>query len=411
MMRKRRAIVAAAAVATMMAASLSGCSGSGSDSETITVWSYFSTPQQLEYQKKAAELFNAEHPDVTVDYVNIPAGQLDSKLLAAAGTKSGPDVVINNPAADFAQLDAAGVMADMTDQWTELGDPSPYPDGVLWRDSDGKIKTFQTYVNIQGLWYNKTLLDEFSLSVPSTIDEFEDAMAVLKENGRTALLNNADPGVNGTWSWYPFLAGEGVDFCSIDSPKAVAVLERLDGWAKKGYLPVGYQELTNVQTPSMFTKGDVGFMLNGNWNLGQIESEASFEFGTVQIPAGPEGTHVLPGGEGQAVGGFSKNPELAWKYLQLGWLSKDAQQASLEIMGSLVTRTDMQEALKEKPYLDGFLAEIATVGKWPTGENSLTAVTNFGNTISGFAAGQYNAQDAAKKLASGLATDLGSGGC
>src|SRR5690606_13433118 len=100
--------------------------------------------------------------------------------------------------------------------------------------------------------------------------------------------------VNGTWSWYPFLAGEGVDFCSIDSPKAVAVLERLDGWAKKGYLPVGYQELTNVQTPSMFTKGDVGFMLNGNWNLGQIESEASFEFGTVQIPAGPEGTHVLP---------------------------------------------------------------------------------------------------------------------
>jgi ABC-type glycerol-3-phosphate transport system substrate-binding protein len=404
--------VAAAAIAGMLGISLTGCASGGSSSEqTVTVWSYFSTPQQLEYQKEAAKFFNGKYPDVKVDYVNIPAGQLDSKLLAAAGTHSGPDVVVNNPSADFAQLDAAGVMADMTKQWASLGDPSPYPDSVVWRDADKKIKTFQTYLNIQGLWYNKTLLNEYSIPVPKTIDEFESAMAVLKQNGKTALLNNADPGVDGTWSWYPFLAGEGVDFCSIDSPETVKVLQRLDGWAKKGYLPTGYQELTNVQTPSMFTKGDVGFLLNGNWNLGQIQKEAKFEFGTTEIPAGPKGTHVLPGGEGQAVGGYAKNPKMAWEYLKLGWLSKKAQQASLEIMGSLVTRTDMQSALKEKPYLGGFLSEIATVGKWPSGKNSLTAVTNFGNTISGFAAGQYSAQDAADKLASGLKTDLGSGGC
>jgi len=397
----------------LLAGSVTACGagGAGSSADTITVWSYFSTPQQLEYQKKAAELFNAEHPEVKVDYVNIPANQLDSKLLAAASTKSGPDVVINNPSADFGQLDAAGVMADMTDQWASLGDPSPYPESVLWKDAEGKIKTFQSYVNIQGLWYNQTLLDQYQLAVPTTLEEFENAMEVLKQNGVMPLLMNADPGVDGTWSWYPFLAGRGVGFCNLDAPETEEVLSMISGWASKGYMPTAYQELTNVQTPAMFTKGDVGFMLNGNWNLGQIQKESDFTFGATAIPAGPEGTHVLLGGEGQAVGGYSKNKDLAWEYLKLGWLSADAQQASLDIMGSLVTRTDMQDELAKEPYLSGFLSEIETAGTWPQGENSLTAVTNFGNTISGFAAGQFSAAEAAAKLAEQMKKDVGDEGC
>lgn len=422
---RSRAMLAGTAVVTVLALAACGGSSSGSPAEPsdgndngsidapdkITVWSYFSTPPQMEYQEKAAALFNAEYPDVEVEYVNIPFEELDSKLLAAASAGDGPDVVINNPAVDFQPLEAAGALADLSPYMADLGDPFPYPDSVLWKDASGAVKTIQSYVNLLGLWYNKTLLEEHGLEPPTTLEEMENVMQTVSEAGGEGLLMSASPGVDGAWSWYPFLAGQGVDFCTLDNPKTADVLEMIDGWADKGWMPAGYQEMTNVQTPNMFLGGDVALYINGNWNLGLFEAEADFEFGAVPLPAGPEGTHILLGGEGQAIGGYSKHPDMAWEYLKLAWLDEEAQKLSLDVMGSIITMTSMEDQVAEAPYLSGFLAQVADAGAWPDNENQLTAITNFGNTISGFAAGQYSAAEAAQKLADDMARDLGDGGC
>src|SRR5687768_15788190 len=86
------ASVAAAALA------LSGCGessdGSSAGGTTLTVWHYANTDGQVEGLKKLAASFLAAHPDVKVDFQYVPVEQMTTKAVTAAGSKTGPDVLV-----------------------------------------------------------------------------------------------------------------------------------------------------------------------------------------------------------------------------------------------------------------------------------------------------------------------------
>ena len=80
--------------------------------------------------------------------------------------------------------------------------------------------------------------------------------------------------------------------------------------------------------------------VNGNWNLAAGEA-LTFAWGTTQYPAGPGGSKVYPGGEGLAIGAFSKQQDLAWDYLETAWLSKQGQIANYGATGQIPVRADV----------------------------------------------------------------------
>ena len=132
------------------------------------------------------------------------------------------------------------------------------------------------------------------------------------------------------------------------------------------------------------------------------------------MPAATTKAHVLPGGEGEAVGGYSHDKQLAWDYLKYGWLSKQAGKVQLKDTGSLVSRTDLTSYVNKFALEGTFLTEVQNgLGKWPVNKQVDKIATDFGNVWSGFAGGSGSPQSAARSIQTTIAGDLaaGGGGC
>jgi multiple sugar transport system substrate-binding protein len=415
----RTKTIAAAAAAAVVSALGANCTAASASSlpSSISVWSYYNTPGQLAFEKAAATAFNAKFPGVTVDYLNVPFNSLDPKLLAAAAAHSGPDVVIDNPVVDFPELAAAGALANMSPYWGQLGATNPFPSSVLWR-SAGKIETVQTYVNIVAMFYNKKILAKLHLAVPSTVNQLQSEMATVKKAGYTPLLMDGDPAVDGGWQLFPWLSNHGLTYCALASPKSVptiaSVIGQLRQWETDGYVPKNWSTFTQTTTVPTFLAGKVAFMENGNWNISTFEQSAKSWVGVTAMPAASTASHVLPGGEGEAVGGYSQNKQAAWDYLKYGWLSQSQGKVLLKDTGSLVSRSDLTSYVSTFPLEGPFLTEVHNgLGGWPVNKQVDKIATDFGNVWSGYAGGSGSPESTAKSIQQTIASDLaaGGGGC
>lgn len=89
----------------------SGSEKSGdSDGEQITLefWTMQLQPTFTDYINGIIEDFEAENPNIKIDWLDVPAADLDKKILSAVSTDTAPDVVNLNPtfASQLAELDA-----------------------------------------------------------------------------------------------------------------------------------------------------------------------------------------------------------------------------------------------------------------------------------------------------------------
>ena len=418
-MSRRPSRALAALSATVLAAvTLTACAvgSSGGDTgdgtTTLTVWSYKDTPTDLAAFKAQNALFTKEHPDVTIKQVAIPGDQLDTKLLATAATKTGPDVILNNVVVDFPALVGAGVMADLTDRWDAYSDKGQFPDASVWKTQGGQVQTILSYNNLLGLYYNRQILDELGIAPPQTLDEFTAALAKVQASGKyrgLAESASADPG--GAWMFTPQLLGDGVDFCNFRGDAVTSAFSRVEGWVKAGYVPQEASTWDQTAAWQQFTTGKYAFGINGNWNLA-AGKDLTFPWGTTQYPAGPQGSKVYPGGEGLAIGAFSKQQDPAWDYIEAGWLSKAGQIANYSATGQIPVRADVatDPAVTADADVAPFVAATKTVGSWPNNEKTAEAQNAVATAVSSLISGQVSAAEAAGQAEKGVAEALEAGG-
>ena len=336
--RRRVAMVAAVAAGTLTlgACSSTGSADAGTD-DVVTVWHYFTDDQQVKLVEEYKALFESSNPDATVENVYVPYDQLNSKLISAAGAGQGPDVVVFN-GADASTLALAGALAPLDEYWDGFEDAAEFPDAAI-HQVEGTTYAVQGYVNVLGLWYNADLLAEVGVEAPTTMDELEAAMAASVAAGHGGITLSGLPNSQGEWQGYPWLSDAGFDYDNLDQDAFEAGLARIANWVDEGWLP---QEAVNWDQTvpfQQFAAGDYAFAANGNWQQGTAAAEAGFEYGVVPLPLGTDG-QVYLGGEGEAIGAFSDNPDLAWEYLKSTYYSAEGQLLAPEIVGSLPTRTD-----------------------------------------------------------------------
>ncbi|WP_382308150.1 extracellular solute-binding protein [Herbiconiux sp. UC225_62] len=366
--RRSRALIAAGALAATAGLLLAGCSSSGtpgasgsSDSGELTVWHYFSDPNQVKVMTDYADLFQKNHPDVSVNNVYVPYDQMDQKLIASVGAKTGPDVVVFN-GADASNLALAGTLAPMDDQWNSFADKDQFPDSVVHK-VDGKTYAVQGYVNLLGLWYNKDILAKAGVTPPTTMDELDAAMAKVAAGGDQGITLSGLPNSQGEWQAYPWLTDAGFDYADPQADAAAAGLTTVQNWIDEGYL--SKEAVTWDQTVPFqkFAAGGVAFAENGNWQIGTAKSDAAFDYGVVPLPLGDKGKVYL-GGEGEGIGAFAKNPDLAWQYLQETYFSSDGQLLALADSGTIPARADTatDAAVTGDPLIKPFADSVAAQG-------------------------------------------------
>lgn len=133
---KRRAFLAGttglAAAGALAACGSSGGAGDENGSQggdTLTVWHYFSEDNQVGLMDKYKEMFEAANEGKTVENVFVPYDQLNSKVVNAAGSQTGPDVVVFN-GAEASVLALSGALKAIDEEWGAYADAAQFPDSV-----------------------------------------------------------------------------------------------------------------------------------------------------------------------------------------------------------------------------------------------------------------------------------------
>jgi sorbitol/mannitol transport system substrate-binding protein len=192
--RKTVRLVAGFAATTLVA---SGCAGAGALGQggggTTLVVAIVSNPQ-MEDAIALSEQFEAEHPDINLDFVSLPENEARAKITASVATGGG-------------EFDAVMISNFETPQWAENGwlvNLQPYIDSTEGYDGDDFIPSVRDSLSYEGdmysvpfygessfLVYRKDLFEQAGLTMPAhpTWPQIADFAAKLDdpESGRTGI--------------------------------------------------------------------------------------------------------------------------------------------------------------------------------------------------------------------------------
>ena len=215
MKKKVLAIMLSAAMVMGMA----GCGSSEKEKETankadtettqeedgeqvVLKYTGWGSPAEKKTTQKVIDNFEKTHPNVKVDYVHIPTGDYQTKLTTMIAAGQSPDVALLNgdTALQWATQGKLMNMMEMAENDPEFDLNAIMPQTVYWWD-EGKACGVNGALEVFGLMYNKDVLKEAGITVPTTEeeawtwDEFVEVAQKLTidRNGKNALDPDFDP--------------------------------------------------------------------------------------------------------------------------------------------------------------------------------------------------------------------------
>ncbi|WP_448811320.1 extracellular solute-binding protein [Agromyces bauzanensis] len=328
-MRSRSAAVAAMAAAALM---LAGCSAAGDSSDgeiTLTFWGSYgnggNSTQQDALNDVLIPAFEAEHPGITVDYVDIPYDSLLQKLTTSAAGDELPDLVRADLGwvPKFADLGVLVPLSQEMDDFDELADAT-YPGVLATNRYDGEYYGLPLDTNTRVMVSNQAALDAAGLSAPPvTFDELRALGDAVKGTGTYAFAENKLQ----AWNIMPWIWSAGGDIADpdlttstgyLDSPESVAGIQLLVDLYQEGAIPnliIGNEGAT--ATSDGLPGGQYATILDGPWMQGVWSGQyPDFDPVYSTIPAGDGGSVSVVGGEDIVLTQSSEHKEAAMEFIR-----------------------------------------------------------------------------------------------
>lgn len=231
--------------AALAAALVVGC-GEDTDARRVTFWTIGLRPTFVGFMEERIESFESAHAGVRVEWVDVPFGAIERKLLAAAAAGREPDVV-NLSDMMFARYAGLGAFGDLSGALGS-GELRGYHEGALSVGRLGdELLALPWYLTTQTLMFNEELLAAGGLTgaeLGSTWVELIDQATPFFE--RTGVWLFTQP--IGTESQLPTMllaeglapfrvGADGVLSASLSEPALVGFLERWVLLYRAGGLP------------------------------------------------------------------------------------------------------------------------------------------------------------------------------
>lgn len=293
-MRIRRALAVAAAVPVLLTAACGGDPGAGVELRVLDY--YTDEPSHTNTEVRLAAC--AAEVGATVRHQSVPSPQLNAKILQQAASQTMPDVLmVNNP--DLPQFADTGALRPLTELGVDVGTDTFYRSVLDVGTFDGKLYGLAPSVNSLALFYNRTLLAEAGVAVPTTWAELRTAAQALTVGDRHGFAYSAASGTEGTWTFIPFLWSNGGSQLALDAPEAVAALEFYTGLAREGFVPSSVVNWSQADVKDQFAAGNVAMMINGPWQIPSLEETEGLDWGIATIPVPEPGARLVAplGGE------------------------------------------------------------------------------------------------------------------
>lgn len=312
---------------------------------TLTVWDQECCQVSRVWDRLNAE-FEERYPNVTIDRVNRDFGELKALLrLAIAGPK-GPDVVeVNQGWPDMGQLVKAGLLLSLDNYaeaygWTDRVSENVRAVSTWTGDGTqfgtGSLYGYTTFGEIVGVYYNKPMLEDLGLAVPTTLEGFEHALEVAKQAGEVPIQfgnNDAFPGIHeyvviqdrmdSVDYLTDFVFGTQGSELTFDTQENVEAASTLQEWAEKGYFTPGFGGGGYDNAVADFASGEGLFMITGNWIVENLGAD-SRDFGFFVMPPMQAGDPpASTGGAGfpLAISAGAEHPDAAAAYID--WMTSD----------------------------------------------------------------------------------------
>lgn len=368
--------IALAAAGALATASLVGCAGSTSvDPDApvaLTFWGSYgnggNSAQQEVLESTLIPAFEAEHPGVTVEYVDVPYDDLLQKLTTSAAGDELPDLV----RADlgwvprFAKLGVLVPLSEVMDDFDALAERT-YPGVLATNLWDGEYYGLPLDTNTRVLISNPDALAAGGADAPpATFDEFVELGEALEGTGITLY---SDGGL-GAWNIMPWIWSGGGEITDpelttasgyLDSDENVATVQMLVDLYQAGQIGngiIGNEGATS--TSEGLPAGVYGTILDGPWMTG-IWTDQFPDFAPIYapVPAGPGGSVSVVGGEDIVLTAASQHQDAALDFIR--FTQSDEFQLALVPTGQLTVIEELgPEQVALVPALEVFTEQLAT---------------------------------------------------
>lgn len=170
-------------------AALSSCARTDTTPVTrLQFWTLALRPFEA-YMLQRIAAFEALHPGVKVDWIDVPFDALDRKLIAAAAADRAPDIV-NMSDKTFARFISLGALADLR-PLLPLGAEDAYlPGARRLGEIDSNLLAVPWYLTTQAVLANTRVLDLAGLSPASVPTRWSDLRAAARDFRAKALAKN-----------------------------------------------------------------------------------------------------------------------------------------------------------------------------------------------------------------------------
>jgi multiple sugar transport system substrate-binding protein len=318
--------------------------------------------------------FQAKHPNITVEFEDIPAEEATDRLTTRIAGGNPPDTAFLDQSAviDFASRSA-------------LLDLGPYVEKSIAVKVDDYVDAFlnsalyeETLYGLPydgettGLFYRTDLFEAAGITeAPTTWEDFEAAAKA---------LTNADERTYGfimfapeaAYYWYPWLWQNGGELLSEDGTEIVFNSDEAKEAAEfyvnlAQYSPPDYLNSNSYDGRIAFAEGQVAMYVAGAWFAGVMQSEFPDIDGKWSAAALPERKRCATtvAGDTLVIPAGSKNQDASWKWIE--FLSAP-QNLALWTVGTpenpstlLPTRTSLLEdpdIFKNNPIMEGFAQQM-----------------------------------------------------
>ncbi|MGW6152928.1 ABC transporter substrate-binding protein [Streptomyces sp. NPDC055144] len=295
--------------------------GSGGGPELSQWYHQYGEQGTEQAVKKYAAAYDKAH--VTVQW---RPGNYDEQTAAALLTDSGPDVFeVNGPTLDQIQ---GQQIADLTGLFEEVKDDFN-PAALAPKTYDGRIWAIPQVIDMQMLYYRKSLLADAGVEPPKTLDELVDAAKKLTSKKTKGLFlgNDGGAGVLGGTPLYAagleLVTGDGK--VGFDDPAAARALGKIHQLYADKSLLLGAP--SDWSDPSAFVQGLTAMQWSGLWALPTVQKELGDDFGVLPFPKDGAGEPSVPvGAYGAAVSTRGKHQQAAKDYLKWLWIDRTEYQ-------------------------------------------------------------------------------------
>jgi arabinogalactan oligomer/maltooligosaccharide transport system substrate-binding protein len=360
-----------------LALTLSGCGGDdgGDKSEKktdpkslkaeLTWWDTSDPKNEGPAFQELITKFNAEYPNVKIDYQSVPFGEAQNKFKTAAEAKSGAPDILRAEVAWVPEFASLGYLyaLDGTDLAKDHADflETPMSSTMF----DGKTYGVPQVTDSLALLYNKALFEKAGITgAPKTWADVKTAAKTLKDKtDADGLFINA-----GGYFLLPFIYGEGGDLVDVDAKKIVvnsdqnvAGIKVAQDLVKSGAAvkPPANDSYGTMMT--LFKEQKVAMIINGPWEVNNIRTAPKFggveNLGIAPVPAGSARAGAPIGGHDYVIWSGMPENKAAAATAFISFMSSAESQAFLsEKLGLLPTRKSAYEldSVKNNPIISAF---------------------------------------------------------